>query len=288
MTDIIGQALLDALARAGFEARLSDPSTLSIALPDGTRANADITEWRRHAGRNSRADLPGIAAEYAGRMARGFTRNEEQSEIAGLLTAESLRLRLYTEDALTPDMRAALVTRPLAPGLVETVVVDYPDSIMPLNRTSLGTVPEAQVFDAAIKASLEKEPHYTQRDDIQGVPIMHIGETHRYIGAHIHVLPRYLGPAPHGALVSFPIPEYVVVHELGPTHVFTALDVMQHLARTHVAQGQRALTSQLYWWRPNHPLHPVGIEMDHTTKSVHSQTPATNDLIDHWTNTQTT
>ncbi|GAA2447285.1 hypothetical protein GCM10010191_75650 [Actinomadura vinacea] len=301
--DIIGDALVQAFAERGYEARLAAPEALVVTLPSGPTDALDIGEWRAFAGRNSRAELP----EHAAAFVRGFLRKvepfqriEEHSEIGRLISEERLRIRLYTEEELdsVPGMREALLNRPLAPGLLQSVVVDYPDSIMPLNRSSIGDAPENEIFAAALRASIEKEPHYTKTDTVWDVPILHVGETHRYVGSHAHVLKRYVGAVPYGALVSFPIPEYVIVHEIGDTHLFAAMETMQALARTHVEQGEKPLTSKVYWWRPgayeNLPeqealgsglvpdLRPVGIEVDHEEKSVAALTAESDELINLW------
>ncbi|KAB2339341.1 hypothetical protein [Actinomadura rudentiformis] len=320
MSDIIGDALLEAFAKRGYEAGLPEPTTLSIVLPDGATATTDISGWRQYAGRNSRADLPRLAADFADQAVTAFARDNaalardkpepardksestpDKPEIERLLDEGSLRLRLYPEDQLDDEMRQALVTRPLAPGLLETVVVDYPDAMMPLNRSKLGGVTEDAVFGAAIRASLEKEPHYTRNDEIFGVPIMTVGETHRYVGAHLHLLHRHAGPAPFGALVAVPIPEYVIVHVIGKdNHLFAGMEAMQALARTHVENGEKPITSQVFWWRPGQyerlpepdafasglvpELRPVAIEVDHDDKSVAALTADTGELIDLWMN----
>ena len=241
------------------------------------------------------------ASGGAGDGERAARRLQEHSEIDRLIAEERLRVRLYTEEELSavPGMREALVNRPLAPGLLQTVVVDYPDALMPLNRTSIGDTPENEVFAAALRASIDKEPHYTKTDTVWDVPVLHIGETHRYVGAHVHVLRRYLGAAPYGALVAFPIPEYVILHEISlDTHVFGAMELMQSLARSHAERGEKPLTPQVYWWRAGAyealpedealrsglvpELRPVGIEVDHEQKTVAAVTAASDELITLW------
>ncbi|MFF5258956.1 hypothetical protein ACFY4C_08420 [Actinomadura viridis] len=306
--DILGDALIRAFADEGFEARLPSPGTISVTVPGAADVTADIGEWRAHAGRNSRADLPAIAADFAAGLLRGLRREPaddalrrfEEFDIERMMASDSLRVRLYSEESLAdpPGLRDALLARPLAPGLVQVVVADHPDSIMPVNRVQIGGTPEDVVFAAALRASLEKEPHYVKTGDVWDVPITHVGETHRYVGAHVHVLRRYLGPAPYGALVSFPIPEYVIVHEIGGTHLFAALEAMQALARTHVEQGERSISPQVYWWRPGAyegmpeqealgsglvpDLRPVGVKVDHEEKSVAATTAETDELIGLW------
>ncbi|MEV4096721.1 hypothetical protein [Streptosporangium saharense] len=298
--DAIGEGLLRALAEEGVTGRLIGPTTVAVSRPDGD-LTVDIGEWRAHAAEIPPADLPGFAAHFA----RGFARSiraeaRPSSDIERLLAEGSLRMRVYTEEALAepPGLRDALLTRPLAPGLVETVVVDTPDSIVPLNRVHLGDRPQEQVFGAALHASLTREPHYAKTDAVWGVPITHVGETHRYIGSHVHVLRRHVKSAPYGALVAFPVPEYLIVHEIGDTHIVAALEAMQELAATHVEKGDNALTAQVYWWCPGPyeqlpepdalgsglvpDLRPVRVEVDHRERSVTPRTADTERLIELW------
>ncbi|MBC6462074.1 hypothetical protein [Actinomadura sp. HBU206391] len=296
--DIIGTALLEAFAQRGYAATLPDPMTVSVELPNGSSVSADITEWRRHAGRSSRAALPGIAAQYADQAATAFQRHDGPARNDQILS-ENLRLRLYTDETLG-DMRDALVTRRLAPGLLETVVVDHPDALMPLNRSDVGGTPENSVFGTALSLSLGKEPHYIETVAVQGVDVMHIGGTHRYVSSQVHALRRHVEPAsvPYGALVAFPLPEYVLVHPIGGAHLFAAMEAVQDLSRRLFEAGDKAISTQVFWWRPGSyerlpeeealnsgqvpDLRPVGIQVDHRAMSVAAQSADTSELIDLW------
>ncbi|MEV0387115.1 hypothetical protein [Nonomuraea sp. NPDC050643] len=290
--DVIGEALLRAFADRGYDARLPDPATVSVRLPDGSTASADISAWRAHAGRGGPEGLPGAAADYADQATTAFERSTGQVQDI----SANLRVRLYTDDALGA-MRDALVTRPLAPGLIETVVVDYPDSIMPLERSRLGGLTEDAVFGTALAHSLE-EPHYADTDTVQGVQVTHVGGTHLFVGVHAHALLRHTGRAPYGALVSFPLPEYVLVHVIGEVHLFAAMETVQDLSRRLFESGEKGISPQLYWWRPGAyeelpeeaalggghvpDLRPVGIQVDHEDTSVSFQTTDTDVLADLW------
>ncbi|MEU5884448.1 hypothetical protein [Spirillospora sp. NPDC047279] len=301
MSDIIGNALLDAFERRGYRAVTLDPETVDVTGPDGETWTINTADWRQEAGRNSRAELPRLAAEFVQKMTTAFGR--EKAEIDRVLAAGQLRLRIYYEEDLG-DLVDDLVTRPLAAGLLETVVIDYPESLSPLTRETLGDVPENEAFGAAIRWSLENEPHYTQDDEIYGIPITHVGEAHRYIGAHLYLLNRHVRQAaPFGALISVPIPEYVIIQVIGTDHhIFGALEAMQDLARTHYEKGEKPITPLVYWWRPGEyerlpepdaffsglgpELLPVGIEVDHEDKSVAALTNPTAELIDLWMTSQ--
>ncbi|MER7211301.1 hypothetical protein ABT340_29980 [Streptosporangium sp. NPDC000239] len=302
--DVVGEGLVKALAEEGVTGSLIGPTTVGVSYPGVSDFTIDIGEWRARAAEIPPAQLPSFIAHVAQGFARSIRAQAQPSppwsDIERLLAEESLRMRLYTEEALSepPGLRDALLTRALAPGLVETVVVDTPDSIVPLNRSQIGDRPEEQVFGAALHASLTKEPHYAKTDAIWGVPITHVGETHRYVGSHIHVLRRHVGAARYGALVSFPVPEYLIVHEIGDTHIVAALEAMQELTRTHVEKGDKALTAQVYWWFPGAyerlpepaalasgqvpDLRPVEVEVNHREKSVTPLTADTGRLIELW------
>ncbi|GAA4105964.1 hypothetical protein [Actinomadura miaoliensis] len=252
--DVLGRALLKAFADRGYEAILPDAATVAVTLPDGTQVKGDVQEWRRHAGRNSMAALPGIAAEFVEQMEKNLRRDAElrQAVREDALPADDLRVRIYTEDALPQEVWDTLVVRPLAPGLLESVVVDYPDSISPLQKSALGGTSADEAFARALARSVDGEPHHIMTRELYGVPLTHISGEHRYVGAHMHVLKRYVDPAasPHGALVAFPIPELLLVHPIGQTQIFSALEAVQALAARHVEVGEKALTPEVYWWRP--------------------------------------
>ncbi|HEY8482443.1 MAG TPA: hypothetical protein VIL71_21665 [Spirillospora sp.] len=307
--DVIDTALLDAFAQRGHRAELADPDTIVVTLADGYRARASIAEWRRYAGRIARADLPALAAQYADQAVRAFQRHHGAvpgSRPGGgraLLAAGNLRVRLYPESALDEPMRAALVTRSLAPGLLQAVVVDHPDSMTLLNRADLGDVSESEAFGEALTRSINDEPHFVETSELNGVKITHIGEQHRYIGAHVHVLTRYFpGPLPFGALVAFPLPEYLMVHEIGnDKHLVIAVTTFQDLAARLAETGEKPISPQVYWWRPGEyellaerdalyggrvpDLRPVGMQIEEGEDGrlkVGLEGEATAELVQGW------
>jgi hypothetical protein len=133
---------------------------------------------------------------------------------------------------------------------------------------------------AALAQSIEREPHYVQANELNGVKLSNIGERHRYVGAHAQVLRRHFpGPLPFGALVAFPLPEYVMVHEIGmEQHLVLALKTVQDVAARFAGDGDKPITAQVYWWRPGQyetmaerdalfsgrvpDLRPVGVQVE--------------------------
>ena len=171
-----------------------------------------------------------------------------------------------------------LLYRDFAAGLRETVVIDAPDSVQPLNRSALGPMglSEEQAFAQAVAASVAEEVEASEVD-LDGVTVVHIGGAQPYTASQAHVLSRFLGEAPHGALVAFPVREVVLAHPLGKGHPIMAMERLQELAGRFVADAKRPISAQLFWWHPSSAgraeadvpdLRPVGVEVDHEERSV--------------------
>jgi hypothetical protein len=310
--DIAANALISAFSGHGCTAYLGDPNTLVVRFPDGGKGSVDIAEWRMFAGRTPPPALPGAAAQwvqavvYKQRTKRPAAPVQQRSEVGRMIAEGSLRVRLYPEDALShpPGLREALVVRPLAPGLIQVLAEDQRDSTTLVNRVDLGGIPEEQAFGAGLRAAIEKDGHYSERKEIRGVPITVVGGEHRYIGAHVQVLGRHARPGRFGALVTFPLPEYICVHEIGETVIFEAMETLQDLSRTFVEKGEKPISSQLFWWRPGRyeqqpetqalssgqvpDLRPVGVDMERAGNEVkvRAHNDATLELIDLWARDQ--
>ncbi|MFB6726133.1 hypothetical protein ACFCV3_38535 [Kribbella sp. NPDC056345] len=212
-------------------------------------------------------------------------------------TSGGFRVRVYPEDAFPPDALPFLVTRPFAAGLIEAVVLDYPDSIRLLNRSELGDLHPTELFSNAIYTSIHEEESYVESMEYAGVPYRAIGGTHRYISSHLHALNRYVDveATPYGALVSIPLPEYVFVHAIGrDTNVASALVVLQQVTETFFDEGERAISPQLYWWRPGADkytqvpsgrvpeLRPVGARLNPSDGFIEFFGSDTAELVQLW------
>lgn len=161
--------------------------------------------------------------------------------------AEALRLRVRSD--LPDQLVHGMVSRPLAQGVWEIVAVDQPTSMMLLPRPA--DRDEAALFRDAVTNTVE-EPFTLDRIDEAPIPLLHIGGTHEYMAAHVHVLSRYLaGPFADGALVAFPVPQVVLVHQIADRHPFVAAGVLQQLAEAVVADGEKPISGQVFWWRPS-------------------------------------
>ncbi|MDA2803950.1 hypothetical protein [Nocardiopsis suaedae] len=273
--DTVGHTVLRALAGQGFSAVFLDPGTIGLKT-EGFAGKVDARGYRSAVEGRPMADVEALAADFARDCARDLGRASHQPESVSGDGVQALRLRLYPESALTEEIRAGLVTRELAPGLWETVAVDFPDSVQALQRSALdgtGASPE-QAFQAAIRNSVEEPAEITPHEGPGGIPLVHIGGEHPYMAAHVHALDRALGGAPpSGALVALPVPQVVIAHPIGGHHPIAALETLQEVA-AHFVQGDKPITDQVFWWRPDGApdarpdLRPVRVEVDHGAKSI--------------------
>ncbi|WP_067531611.1 hypothetical protein [Nocardia crassostreae] len=207
----------------------------------------------------------------------------------------NLRMRLYPESALD-GMLDQLVARPLAPGLLETVVLDTPQHMSVLNRGQL-EAREEDIFAAALALSIGSEEHLVDTSQLSHGHVTFISGRHRYVGSHIHVLARHFASValPYGALVAFPLPEYVMIYPLGQTGPVESLVDVQDVAQRLFDSGSKPLTKRIFWWIPGHyeqflepealrsglvpDLRPVGIDIDGHAREIKLLTAETNDLF---------
>ncbi|GAB3691833.1 hypothetical protein [Nocardiopsis oceani] len=273
--DPVAHALVAAFREAGVEAAFQDANTLVIQLTDGNSASTDISGFR--------SALDAATPEQIAQHASGFSRSAldqlaQATQDSAAQPAGQLRVRLYPVNAFPEGVMEQLVTREVAPGLWQTVVIDSPDSLQPLPRAAheQSGRPDGQVFAEAVSGALS-EPVEVSEHEYNGAKVMHIGGQHPYVAAHAHALDRYLGESPYGAIVAFPVPEVILAHPLGQGHPVAAMDHMQQVAERFAADAEKPISAQLYWWHPNSrgrgqgeplDLRAVGVTLDHEAKSV--------------------
>jgi hypothetical protein len=191
------------------------------------------------------------------------------------------------------------MVRDVAPGLLQMVMTDDPDGgFAGLDRGRLAA-DERDVFAAAISRSIAGE-HSLDKHDLAYGKLAYIETRRPDAAAHAHVLARYVKPAefPHGALVSFPAADSVLIYPLGQAHPLETMSDMNNATNDIREKAKRAITDQIYWWRPGSYEHlpesdalrsgqmpvlrPVGMTMtkrDAGTTDVHLTTPETGELF---------
>ncbi|WP_150241119.1 hypothetical protein [Nocardiopsis quinghaiensis] len=292
--DTVANALVTAFAEAGAQVSFQDADTLVLPLPDGNQASTDISGLRSALGGATPEQVADNTAGFA-RAALDQLGQAVRREAGSDDPAGQLRVRLYPVSAFPEGVLDSLVTREIAPGLWQTVVVDTPESLQPLPRQAheRSGRPDGEVFAQAVAASVDEDVE-TSEHELNGARIVHIGGEHPYVAAQVHALDRHLGDLPHGALVVLPVPEALVAHPLGQGNPIAAMDSMRQIAERFTEDGDKPVSPQLYWWHPDSrsreqgappDLRAVGATIDHEAGSVSLHTsdeefgPLLNSLI---------
>ncbi|WP_304455413.1 hypothetical protein [Nocardiopsis sp. YSL2] len=273
-SDGVATALVAAFRDLGTEISFQDPSTMLVPMPNGGTASADIGSFRTAMDN----EAPEKVAEHAAGFARNVVDQLDRATRQGSESSGELRVRLYPVSAFPEGVLEQLVSREIAPGLWQTVVVDSPESLQPLSRKAHEDSgrSDAEVFAAAVASSLA-DPVEVSEHDINGTRLVHIGGQHPYAAANVHDLDRHLGEAPHGALVVLPVPEVLIAHPLGQSHPIAAMENLREVAQRFAADAEKPISTQLYWWHPSSrtreqsvpaDLRPVGAEIDHEKGAV--------------------
>ncbi|MFL1377559.1 MULTISPECIES: hypothetical protein [unclassified Nocardiopsis] len=266
-------ALIAVLERLDLRARFLFPNVLEVDTARGS-IRTDVSRYLEGL-EDASVDA---AFDRAGPYAEALAGRIRQIAPQDATAAGHLRSRVYPATALPQDVWDTLLYRDFAEGLRETVVIDTPDSVQPLSRSALGAMglTEEQAFAQAVAASVAEEVEASEVD-LGGAAIVHIGGAQPYTAAQAHVLSRFLGEAPHGALVAFPVREVVLAHPLGKGHPIMAMERLQELAERFVADAEKPISAQLFWWHPDSAaraeaevpdLRPVGVKVDHGERSV--------------------
>ncbi|GHC71080.1 hypothetical protein GCM10007079_03160 [Nocardiopsis terrae] len=262
------RALLAALSERGHDAHFTDPDTVALL--------GDAEKRTLHAHRYLAA-AEGLDGDAVSRYAVEYVEGFERDYARGVQTSVSedrLRVRVRPESSFPEEALPTLVSRPLTSDLRLVVVVDYPESMLVLRREQLGGMTEERALEAAVANSLE-EPFEVSETDLLNTPIVHIGGGNQeYTLAHLNVLDRYLGEAPHGALVVLPSPSVVVAHVLGRSNPVTAMEHLQELAERYAADTNKPVSDKLYWWHPDSrgsdlpDLREVAITVDDEKREI--------------------
>lgn len=275
---VVVAALRDAFREVGAQSSFQGLNTLVVQLPDGPSISTDIGSFRSGVEGSTPEQIDQHASAFARAAVEQFARAARNNEAVSSPSSGRLRVRLYHATAFPEGVLEQLVAREIAPGLWQTVVIDSPESLQPLSRVTHEESGrhEGEVFTEAVASALE-EPVEVSEHELSGARIVHLGARHPYVAAQAHALDRFVGEAPHGLLVAFPVPEVILAHPLGQGHPIAGMDHLGQLAQRFVDDAEKPISPQLYWWHPGSrgraqgdplDLRPVGMDLDHESRSV--------------------
>jgi hypothetical protein len=176
-----------------------------------------------------------------------------------------LRSRLYAEaEFLLDDVEA----RPVAPGVVEALVVSEAGTIATLPRTQVESwhEPLEELYRQA-RAQVRAEGLPQVRDvDVDGAVLHAVESPSFFTATSVFWLPELVDVPADGALVALPTRHLLLVHPIGDATVVPAVQAMVVNAYAFHDQGPGSLSPHLYWWRAGTlSLLPATVDPDRVT-----------------------
>lgn len=159
-----------------------------------------------------------------------------------------LRSRLYPEaEFLLDDVEA----RPVAPGVVEALVVSEEGAIATLPRAQVAGwgAPVDELYLRA-RAAVHAEGLPAVREvDVDGAVLLAAESPSFFTTTSVFWLPELTGVPADGALVALPTRHLLFVHPIRDATVVPAVQAMIVNAYAFHEQGPGSLSPHLYWWR---------------------------------------
>lgn len=172
-----------------------------------------------------------------------------------------IRTRIYPEDM--PNLGPPVVSRTLAPGLVQRVVLDHVNTIAPVTRDNLALWPihEGDLFELA-EANTRGDGllEVADIDGPAGEEVVGLYGSPDYASAHIRWLGVYPTTGRWGSAFAVPCEGAIFVHPLNGTDSFVALWTLAKLATTLHAQRPSPVSSSVYWWHDGSIQFAAAIE----------------------------
>jgi hypothetical protein len=174
------------------------------------------------------------------------------------LTPEAARPRIYAriyERAGIPDL-TGFPHREFAPGLVEMIALDLPDSVMVFNDERVKALGGYDQLRAWGMESLRREP--VERHEVLDLPDG--ARFHVLLGGSVHTASRALlmpwlaaevageEVGRHGWLLSVPNRQQVVWHLVRDVSVIPTLQAMAGFAAAGFGDSPGPLSPHVYWW----------------------------------------
>ncbi|MFQ6394459.1 hypothetical protein ACLMAJ_13460 [Nocardia sp. KC 131] len=163
-----------------------------------------------------------------------------------------LRTRMYPEDM--EDNGFPIVSRTLAPGLAQRVVIDQVNTMITVSRERLSHwgIPEPDLF-ALAEANTRGDGLLTvaeifEEDDEDFERILGLYGSSDYASAHVRWLGEYSVGGQWGSAFVVPCEGTVYIHPLDGADAFISVGTLARMAATVYADRPSPVSSSVYWF----------------------------------------
>ncbi|MGD0019484.1 MAG: hypothetical protein ABSD62_09555 [Candidatus Limnocylindrales bacterium] len=166
-----------------------------------------------------------------------------------------LKVRIYPEDfaAGLPTGELMLVTRPLAPGLLAALAIDYPRTVatVPPDTAAGWGIPIDELFEIGLANVREQDRPGVQRQPLDGgarISLL-IGDSF-FTATWVLMLDEFLTPStPHGALVAVPNRHVVIFAPIVDLSIVEGIQAVMSRAVQMYRDGPGPISPAIYWRR---------------------------------------
>jgi len=235
----------------GYTATLVDDDQLEVGRPgEEGRFTVWLTNLRQLAAQEPEDQWPALVADFVGTLVSTAEMNESDAlDVTDFMLVRTLlRSRVYAEDYQTGTDE--IVSRPVAPGLIEVLVIDRISSLMIVPAETAGEWPATwgELFEVAHNNVRGDGPLEVVEDVVDGVPTAQLyGET-AYVTAHALWTDDYPVTGLHGALVVVPAQSQVYTARLDGDPLPDVMNAMVRIGWVGFTEGPRSITPNVYWW----------------------------------------
>ncbi|MEV0246842.1 hypothetical protein AB0H76_09675 [Nocardia sp. NPDC050712] len=246
--------LFTAATVLGYTYRPDGASTILVSGPDST-ARVSLDTLHRHLSSEPPGDWVSVLADH---LATAITAADAETQapldlsdyaaVGGLL-----RTRLYGEEDDDEDH----VTRPWAPGLIQRLLLDGVQTVVPVRRDWLRYWPaltDTELFALAedhVRADGQVQITRAEFGDIEpmaaGLPLFLLTGP-EYLTTHASWLDAHGVTGPAGALFIVPAKETIYCYPITDLDVIRAATVLAHLAHLVHERDPWPITPWLYHW----------------------------------------
>ncbi|KAB2344336.1 hypothetical protein [Actinomadura rudentiformis] len=275
--------LVTVVEHHGYECRVISDDEVEISRAGrGGPLHMWLTNLRQWVGREPQEEWAAIVSDFVGSLIA--TTEVDEEDVLDLadygLIRPLLRTRLYADDFQAGP--GEIVRRPVAPGLIEILVIDRPTSLMLVraDMASAWPVSTDEAFRAAHDNVRRDGPLEIESELFDGVRLSTLhGET-AYVTAHAVWVGDYPVTGPEGVLVTVPVQGVIHAVPIRGMDVLNAMDLLIKIAWSGYREGPRSVSPNVYWWQEDTPLLLAGaVEPGEDSLSVRI-TPEFQDLLE--------
>jgi hypothetical protein len=165
-----------------------------------------------------------------------------------------IKVRIYPDDYAPPDeVRKMLVSRPVAPGMLAALVIDYPKTIATVNPDRLEKW--GRTADELLELGLAnvRAQDVPDRAIVENTSIRLLSGDSFFVATWVLMLEEHLEPVPeHGALVIVPNRHAVLFQPIVDVSIVNAVGLLLGIADAQCRQGPGSISPNLYWWKDGH------------------------------------